>query len=191
MIDFTVHTTENAPEESRSLLAMAEEKMGFIPNIFLQMAESPATLNATLHLLAFLEASSLTPEEQKVVLLETAFQVSSDYCVAANSTVAKMSDVAVGVIESIRSGKPLDDARLEALRRFTGEMATNRGVVSADTKKQFFNAGFNNAHVFEVILGIATETMASYTDRVAGVPVDDLFSDYAWSRPATEALNSA
>ena len=46
MTEFTTHTIKTAPETSRPLLQRAEKELGFIPNLYAAMAESPATLEA-------------------------------------------------------------------------------------------------------------------------------------------------
>ena len=183
-LNFTLHSKENAPESSRDLLDAAKTKFWFIPNVLRQMAESPVGLRATLQLMGHLEKSSLTPAEQWTALLVVAFQNTSKYCVAANSTVAQMMGVPVDIIEGLRNDKPLADPKLEALRDFTREMVRERGQVSRETTQQFLKAGFTKAQIFEVILAVALETMASYTDRTLGTPIDEQFRANIWARPA-------
>jgi alkylhydroperoxidase family enzyme len=173
--NFTLYTNTNAPQESQLLLGAVEEKFGFIPNVLRQMAESPVALGATMQLMGLLEQSSLTPGEQWIALLTVALQNASDYCVAANSTVAQMMGVPAAVVQSLRSGKPLTDTRYEALRRCTAEAVKNRGRISQATVQQFFQAGFTKAQLLEVIVAVALETMASYTDHTAGTPMDEQY----------------
>ena len=47
MPEFTAHTLDTAPQASRKILQNAEKQLGFIPNLYAAMAESPATLEAT------------------------------------------------------------------------------------------------------------------------------------------------
>ncbi len=46
MTDFTIHTTDSAPEASRELLAATQAKYGFVPNLMGEMAEAPSMLEA-------------------------------------------------------------------------------------------------------------------------------------------------
>ena len=186
MIDLTLYTKDNAPEASRKILGSLEESFGFIPNVLRRLAAAPAALGATAQLLGLLEQTSLTTTEQQVVLLVVARQNTSEYCVAANSSVAQMKGVPADVIAAIRTGEPLADPRLEALRLFAAEMVRERGQASEETTRAFFKAGFREDQVLEVILGIATETMASFTDRVSGIPIDAEFEANVW-RPAESA----
>jgi alkylhydroperoxidase family enzyme len=181
LIDFKLYTKEDAPAGSRETLGAIERQFGFVPNVLRQLAEAPAALGGAAQLLGLLEQSSLTLEEQQVVLLEVARQNTSEYCVAANSTVAQVKTVPADVVEGVRRGGPLADSKLEALRRFVAEMVRQRGNPSEEATRRFLDAGYGKAQVLDVILGIATETMASYTDRVSGVPLDHQFQPNAWA----------
>lgn len=187
MLNFPLYSKETAPEGSQKTLAMVEERFGFIPNVLAQMAEEPAALSATVQLLGLLDTSTLKLEEQWIVLLTAAYENNSDYCVAANSTIALLAKVRPEIVNDLRDGRPLSEPKLEALRTFTAEMVRERGHVSGNTTKLFLDAGYSPSQVLSVILGIATETMASYADRVSGVPMDEQFSPLAWSGPGPSA----
>lgn len=178
-LEFTLHTKESAPQKSKEMLKMAEKQFGFIPNVLLQMAESPTAIQGDLTILDLLSKSSLSVPEQQIVLLVTASYCKADYCVAANSTVAMMMGVSSEIVQNVRKKETLSDPKLEALRIFADEMVRNHGFVSNETKKLFLNAGFNRQNVFDVILGIAVETMASYTAKVADTPLDEQFQSNA------------
>ena len=46
MTQFTSHTVETAPEESKAILEGAVKQMGVVPGLFAVMAESPSLLKA-------------------------------------------------------------------------------------------------------------------------------------------------
>ena len=46
MSTFTTHTIESAPEGAKEFLEGAQKGLGFIPNLYANMAESPEVLNA-------------------------------------------------------------------------------------------------------------------------------------------------
>lgn len=183
--EFTVYTKDNAPDASRDWLAAVESKFGFIPNVLGQMAESPAGLAGTVQLMGSVEKTSLSPGEQWLALLTTAFQFNADYCVAANSTAAQMMGVPKQIIEGVRNGEPLADIKFEALRRFVTDMVQQRGKVSQESIQQFFKAGFSKSQLFEVILAIAMETIASYSERALATPLDAQYQPYTWTPPVT------
>lgn len=191
LIDFTLYTQDDAPQASRALLVAAQQKFGFIPNVLRELAEAPTALSGVVQQLGLLEGSSLTAIEQRVVLLTVSFQNLASYCMAANSTMANMMGVPEEVIDAIRNGDPIEDARLQALRQFVTETVRERGVVSAPTKQGFLDAGFSKAQIFEVMLGVTLETMINYTEGVAGTLVDEQFKGYLWIRPDTAVAGTA
>ena len=178
--EFSLHTKETAPEESKALLDMAEQQFGFVPNVLRQMAEAPSAFGSNLQMFGLYGKSSLSLEEQWVVLLVMSRYCTANYCVAANSTVAQMLGVSSNIVDAVRRGEAIADAKLETLRHFTDEMIQNTGFVSEETKERFFDAGFTKANLFDVILGIALETMASYTARSTGTPMDEQFMPNVW-----------
>ena len=95
-------------------------------------------------------------------------------------------------LEALRSGRPLTDAKLEALRTFTYAMVEKRGWASPEQVAQFLAAGFSKAQVLEVIVGIAYKTLSNYTNHVVHTPLDHAFESFAWkpTRAAKESVSS-
>jgi len=177
--EYQVYNERTAPKKSQSVLTQTEGIYGFIPNVIGQIAEAPTALRGLINHLGLLSDSSLTIPEQQIVLLEVASQCNADYCLAANATVAMMQGVSPTIIEDFRKGNILMDSKLEALRIFTKEMVQNRGLVSESIKEHFFKAGFTKENMFDVILGISLETLASYSAINANTPVDSQFQENA------------
>jgi alkylhydroperoxidase family enzyme len=61
-------------------------------------------------------------------------------------------------------------------------MVRQRAVVSDEQVEAFFAAGFNSAHILELILGIAQKVMSNYINHVADTPVDDAFKGFLWTK---------
>ncbi|MCK5555225.1 MAG: carboxymuconolactone decarboxylase family protein, partial [Alphaproteobacteria bacterium] len=61
MTAFTIHTAETAPENSKVILKNIECKLGFVPNIMAEMAESPALLKGFSELSTAAATCSLSP----------------------------------------------------------------------------------------------------------------------------------
>ncbi len=191
MSDFTLHTVETAPEGSRQTLRTVESAYGFIPNLMGILAESPTALGAYANLSQLLEGSSLSPAEQQVVLLTVSFENSCDYCMAAHSAIASMQQVPGNVIQALRNGSPIPDARLEALAATTRDLVRERGWPEPSTLSAFFDAGFNRAQLLEVIVGIAMKTISNYANHLAGTPLDEAFDATRWSPPTQQSEAAA
>lgn len=183
-MSYPLHDLESAPSDARPVLAEAKAAFGFVPNLMAVMASAPPLLKAYLELKDLFEETSFTPTEQQIVLLAASSANQCEYCVAAHTVIAGMQKVPAGVVDAIRDGRPIADARLEALRRFAADVAATRGRPAAERLRQFLDAGYTEIQVLEVILGVGFKTLSNYTNHVAGTPLDQAFSRAAWTRAA-------
>ncbi|MCX7513072.1 carboxymuconolactone decarboxylase family protein [Frateuria hangzhouensis] len=127
MTTFATYAPANAPAASQAGLEGAKAAFGFVPNLQATMAESPELLAGYSTLWDLFAETSLTPHEQQVVFLTSSFENECHYCMAGHTVLAKMQKMDPAVIDALRSGTPLPDARLEALHRYTGLVVRQRG----------------------------------------------------------------
>lgn len=180
MSDFVVHDQQTAPEGSLPLLQQVEKKYGFTPNLMRVLAEAPAALEAYIALSSFLDKTSLAPAERQVVLLATSFENGCGYCMAAHSTTAHMTGVPEGIVEALRTGDSLPDARLDVLATFVRRIVRERGWVGGEALEAFVAGGFSRREALEVLVGVTMKTLSNYTNHMADTPVDDAFQPHAW-----------
>jgi len=117
------------------------------------------------------------------VILAASTYNNCTYCVAAHSVIAGSQKVPADVIEAIRNDQPITDNRLEALRVFTTLVVENLGWVSTGDIETFIAAGFTQAQVLEVILGISFKTLSNYINHIADTPLDEAFASQKWQSP--------
>jgi AhpD family alkylhydroperoxidase len=115
MSNFQTYTIDNAPAASKASLEGTKRAFGFVPNLQAYMAESPELLAGYSALWDLFSKSTLTPHEQQVVYLTSNFENGCHYCMAGHSTLAKMIKMDPAVIDALRAGTALPDAKLEAL----------------------------------------------------------------------------
>ena len=183
MTEFHTHTIESAPEASRPMLEGAKKAYGAVPNLLGVMAEAPALLEAYITIGQIFEKSSFTPTERQIVLIAVSALNQCEYCVAAHSVIASMQEVPRDVVDAIREGRPIADAKLEALRTFAAAVVAHRGFVADDEVQAFLDAGYSRPQVLEVILGVGMKTLSNYTNHIAGTELDSAFSSRAWKAP--------
>ncbi len=186
MTDFTLHTPETAPAESKPLLENSQKSFGMIPNLHAVMADSPQHLEAYQRLHALFQETSLSVVERNVVWLAINVEHECHYCVPAHTGIAKSQGVDDAVIEPLRNATPLADARLEALRQFTLKVVRQRGVVDDADVQAFLDAGFTKRNVLDIILGLAQKVMSNYVNPLADTPLDEPFKKFDWT-PARAA----
>jgi uncharacterized peroxidase-related enzyme len=181
MTDFSIHTVETAPEAARPLLQGARSKLGFVPNLYASLAESPAALSAYLMLSDLFGETSFTPTEQQVVALAVSAENGCGYCMAAHSTIARhMVQVPSAIVDALRDGRALNDARLEALRSFAKAVVRDRGEVRGKPLEAFLAAGFSRQQSIEVVLGVAMKTLSNYGNHLFETPIDAAFEAETW-----------
>jgi len=187
MSGFKIHDASTAPADSRDILITLREKAGFVPNVFGLIANAPVALAALAAVNNGFEETSFTPAEREIISLATSVENQCRYCVAGHSTFAVALGVSPVEVEAIRSGKAAEDQRLEALRHFTSLLLQKKGEVSMRDIDAFLGAGFEEAHIFELLIGIIAKVMTNFASKLARIPVDDEFADHAWV-PTTDMI---
>jgi uncharacterized peroxidase-related enzyme len=183
-MNFELHTPESAPDAVKPDLEAAQKAYGTVPNLYRGMAGSPAALKSYLFISeALTNHGRLSPVEQQVVYLTVSAENGCTYCVGAHSTLAEMVGMPEPVLARLRDQRAPDDARLAALRKFTLSVMAHRGWVPPQDLDAFQSAGYDQAHVLEVLTILAQKTLSNYYNHLAQTPLDSLFEKHAW-RPA-------
>lgn len=177
---FQLYTPETAPAAARETLSTIARNYGFVPNLAAVFAESPATLNGLLGFMSAYDAEEMTlsPLERQVVLLAVSVANKCEYCTAAHGMLASMAGLDRAEIDSLQEGRPLTDARLEALRGFVETVTATRGQASEADLEAFFAAGFTKAQVFEVTFGVALKTLTNYANHITQPAVNPQFAAF-------------
>jgi uncharacterized peroxidase-related enzyme len=184
MTQFTLHDVNSAPEGSKPVLEASQKAWQFVPNLHRVLAEAPAALEGYATLFAIFDKSSFTPAERQVVYLTSNFENECHYCMAGHTVLAKMAHVPEQAIKALREGTPIADEKLEALRRFTAKIVTQRGWVADADVEAFLAAGYSKQNVLEVILGVAVKVISNYTNHIARTPTDAFMKDTLWTPPS-------
>lgn len=182
MTDFTLHTADTAPQDSKPLLDKSVKAFGMVPGLHAVMAEAPGLLEGyqVLHQL-FLD-SSFNDEETTVVWQTINVEHNCHYCVPAHTGIAKAMKVDDAITEAQRNETPLPTERLEALRTFTLAVVRERGFVDDATVQTFLDAGYTKRNVLEVVLGLSQKVMSNYTNHLAETPIDEPFKKFEWHK---------
>ena len=181
--EFALHNTTTAPAASADILNSVQKAWGFVPNLHRVLAESPAALEAYSALWSIAEKTSFTPQERNIVYLAIIYENECTYCMAGHTNLSRMAKVDDDAIAAVRDGRPIADAKLEALRVFAAKTTRQRGVVSQAEVAEFKAAGYDNRAALDVLVLAATKLISNYTNHLAQTPVDDFMKGAEWTAP--------
>lgn len=185
MTRFPVLTPAAAPAEAGPVFDRVRAAYGLVPNLLGVMAAAPGLMEGYLTLASLFRGSSLTATEQQVVLMAANYEHDCRYCMAGHSASAARQGVPAEVISSLRSNRPLENPKLEILRRFTLSVLRHRGRVGAEEIEAFLAAGYTPRSILEIILGITAKVMSNYTNHFSDTPLDSYMRDFVWHGPVS------
>lgn len=181
-LTFKVTTKENAPEASKEVLGIFEDRYGFAANIFGVMGNHPGLLNSYFKgNEQLVRHSVLTTKEREVSFLAASYENDCGYCMSSHSAVAGMLNIDNSTIEALRNGTTIPDTKLEALANYVKAITVRRGKASHEEVQAFLNAGFPKEALLEIILIVAQKTLTNYTDHIGNIELDGVFHTTKWT----------
>jgi AhpD family alkylhydroperoxidase len=180
MQTFPVHTVESAPEQSRPPLRMLEGVFGVIPNLAGTMATSPVLISAFVGLFQKVHEGSFSEQQIQILLLTNAVTNSCAWPVAFHTALALKAGVDPADVQAIRERQAPRSPKNAALSVLARTLIERRGRLDDLDVSRFLEAGFDNAHLLEVIAVVAASTITNYAGNVAQPPLEAAFEAYAW-----------
>src|ERR1041385_1382247 len=89
---YPVPALETLPEDMRSRMLAAQEKAGFIPNVFLALAHRPAEWRAffAYHDALMEKEGGLTKAEREMIVVATSGANQCEYCIVAHGAILRI-----------------------------------------------------------------------------------------------------
>ena len=176
---FTQHTIESAPSASRRAMTAVSSKQGYLPAGVGLLAESPETLEGFLRMTGTFDACTLDAMAREVVIMTIAVRNGCHLCVAMHTARLATLGADAALVADLRTGAPLGDARLEAVRVFTLRVLDTMGGVGEESLNDLLGHGFTRRNALEIVLGIGTYTLSTLANRLTGAPVDEELRAFA------------
>jgi uncharacterized peroxidase-related enzyme len=184
-----IYTPENAPSPSDEMLSGLNRRLGFVPNVFAVMAGTPPVLSAFIELNERFAETSLSATEREIIQISVSVENGCAYCVAGHTAFAKMQKVPDDIITALRNRRAIADPKLRALHDFARAVATKKGKLEPAELERFLSAGYSEAQVQEVILGVCVKTFSNLTSILLDIPLDDAFAAHEWNPTSVQALS--
>jgi AhpD family alkylhydroperoxidase len=167
---------EAAAEAVAPVLEHVQSVFGLVPNLMGTLANAPAAAKGYHALIFEFTRSSLTPQEQQLILLTVSVENKGRYCTLAHSAAAQsLAHVPAEVIDAVRNSKPIADVKLNALMALTRDLVREKGCADPALVKAFMAAGYRKEQIMEVLLGIAVKTISNYLDHLSPIEIDPAF----------------
>ncbi|MDX1769389.1 MAG: carboxymuconolactone decarboxylase family protein, partial [Arenibacter troitsensis] len=95
-----------------------------------------------------------------------------NYCLAAHTQIGKMNGFTDDQILEIRTGAASFDAKLDALAKFVRSTVENKGRAMEIAKEKFFDAGYTEANLIDVVIVIGDKTISNLIHNLADFEID-------------------
>lgn len=180
MSTFPFPTIDDAHAEARPFLEGPKKQLGFLPNLLSGLSNSPATLASYVELSKNFAKIGLTGVEMQTVLIVASVENACAYCVSAHSTFATNMKIDPAVLNAIRRGAELPDAKLNALATFVRKLIRTKGHVTEADLKHFTAAGYTREQGLGVLIGVAMKTIGNLANHFMKTPIDQQFAAQRW-----------
>lgn len=168
--EFKVPKMEEVPEHDRKLLYALQKSVGFVPNIYALMTRSETALKRYLNFTNI--PTAFDAIQTQVIHLVTSQVNQCPYCLAAHTALAREAGLTEAQIEAVRKGNVTWDKKLDTLVDFTCELVTNRGKMSPQMTDRFYQAGYTDACLVDLVMLVGMTTITNYLNNATWIPVD-------------------
>ena len=170
MSRFNVPTREDVSTNNQAIFDQLNKALGFVPNLYATYAHSDTALENYLN---FSNAkTSLSAKEKEVINLAVSQVNECIYCLSAHTAIGKMNGFTDEQILEFRAGYSSDNTKLDALAKLAKNVTENRGRTESSVLENFFNAGYTNGNLIDVISLVGDKTISNYIHSTTQIPVD-------------------
>lgn len=162
---------DKVSSETKQIYQNLEKKLGRVPNIFLNMGNSPTVLKGFFGLSEAANQTSLSRELREEIALLTAQINGTKYCLSAHTANAKECGLSDQDIAKARHGEA-HDPKTQAILKFVKTLIEKRGQVTNQDVASLKAAGINDTQLVEVILVTILNIFTNYFNNVTDPQVD-------------------
>lgn len=166
---FSVPTREQVSTNNQAIFDNLQKSLGFVPNLYATLAYST---NGLERFLAYQNAkTSLSGKEKEAVNLIVSQVNNCIYCQSAHLVLGKMNGFSDEQLLDIRNAKSTN-SKLDVLVKLASEITTTRGYANPELVDAFFNEGYTNENLVDLILQVSDKTAMNYLHNLTKVTVD-------------------
>ena len=170
MSKFNVPSRGEVSANNQAIFDNLEKGLGFVPNLYAYYAKNETALGDYLALQN--RKSTLSAKEREIVNLVVSEYNGCRYCQSAHTMLGKMNGFSEEQVLELRGGTASFDEKLNALAVFTLSVASNKGNATEEAKNLFFNAGYSEANMIDVVIVIGDKVISNYIHNLTGFEID-------------------
>jgi uncharacterized peroxidase-related enzyme len=167
---FTVPTRAEVSANNQGIFDNLQKGLGFVPNLYAYYAKNETALGDYLALQN--RKSTLKAKEREVINLVTSQINGCRYCQSAHTVLGKMNGFTDEQVIELRKGYASFDSKLDALVKFTASVVENLGRATEESKEAFFDAGYNEANMIDVVIVVGDKIISNYLHNLTGFEID-------------------
>ena len=170
MNKFSVPTKNEVSENNQAIFGNLEKALGFTPNLYAYFAKNETALGDYLTLQN--RKSTLKAKEREIINLVTSQINGCRYCQSAHTQLGKLNGFSEDEILELRAGSASFNSKYDALVKFTASVVENKGKASQTAKDAFFEAGYTEANLIDVVFVVGDKIISNYIHNLADFAID-------------------
>ncbi len=151
---FTVPELNNLPEDIRETILAVQEKSGFVPNVFLALANRPDEFRAffAYHDALMEKEGGLTKGEREMIVVATSAHNQCIYCVVAHGAILRIREKNPQLADQIASNYRKADItpRQKAMLDFALKVSKSSHEISNADIEDMRELGFSNDDIWDI-----------------------------------------
>ena len=171
MKKITVPGYDQVSAGSQQLFNTFKARVGKVPNLYATMGYSEHALKAFMTFEETLNEGVFSPQEREAIALVVSEVNHCDYCLAGHTMLAVKRGLTKEETLDARKGQ-MTNPKLNAIVRLAKSITENKGKADEGILEEFYNEGFDEGAVMELIGLVAVRLYTNYVFAFAEIPVD-------------------
>lgn len=171
MKKITVPTIDQVSDETKVLFEAMQKRIGKVPNLYATIGYSSKALKSFLDLDATLSSVSFNGKQREAVALVVSQVNGCAYCLAGHTATALKFGLTKEETIDIRKGFSAN-TEINAIVQLAKSIAETKGHAEEKYLNQFFDVGFDEKNLMELIGLITVRVFTNYVFAITNIPID-------------------
>lgn len=166
---FEIPSKADVAPLNQEIFDQLEKGLGFVPNLYATIAHSDHGLKRFLN---YQNAKSAFNNKEKEAINLVVSQVNEcQYCLSAHTVLGKMNGFSDEDLIDIRK-RGSKHEKLNALVALAANITEKRGVADEALVEAFFDHGYTNEHLVDLVLQVSDKTAMNYLHNLTNIDID-------------------